>query len=95
MVDAKDLEPKDMALIETIRGEIRALDFAPLDDEALAASKAATDDAVEDAASEGVHTTPRLAALHAMLIEERVPEDVRTTAVQRFMEAVAAEAKQP
>ena len=93
MADTVKLETKGMALIETIREEIRALDFEPLDDEALAAIDAATQDAVEDAASEGVHTTPRLAALHAMLIEERVPADVRTLAVERFMDAVAAEAK--
>lgn len=80
------------ALVEEIRDVIRALDYEPLDDQALAEMYAATEDAVEDAASEGVLRTPRLAALHEMLAQERAPQDVRDLAVQRFMEAVVAEA---
>lgn len=92
MADTEGLAPEDLALINEIRQGIHALGFEPLDDEALAAKAAGTRDAVEDAASEGIHTTPRLTALHAMLIEERAPDEVWDWAVKRFMDAVAAEA---
>ena len=85
-------ETEALALVEEIRDEVRALDYQPLDDQALAESFAATEDAVEDAASEGVYRTPRLAALHKMLVQERAPQDVRDLAVQRFMQAIAGKA---
>lgn len=84
-------ETEALALVEEIRDVIRALDYEPIDDQALAEMYAATEDAVEDAASEGVLRTPRLAALHKMLLQERAPQDVRDLAVRRFMEAIAAE----
>lgn len=86
-------ETEALAIVEDIRDMVRALDFEPLDDQALAEMYAETEDAVEDAESEGVHRTGRLAALHQMLIQERAPQDVRDLAVQRFMEAIASEAK--
>ncbi len=85
-------ETEALALIEAIRDEIRALDYEPLDDQALAEMYAAIEDAAENNASEGVHRTPRLAALHEMLIQERAPGDVRDIAVDRFMAAIAAQA---
>ena len=83
------------ALVEEIRDVIRALDYAPLDDEALAEMHAASEHAHEEAESEGVLRSARTAALFEMLIEERAPEDVRDLAVERFMEAIAAEARMP
>ena len=90
---AADISAEDRALIETIRSEIRALDYTPLDDTALIEMHVATEDAVEDAESEGVHRTPDIAAFHAMLIEERAPQAVRDLAVSRYAEAIAAKAR--
>ena len=84
-----------LALVEEIRDVIRALDYEPLDDEALAEMHAASEHAHEEAESEGVLRSARTAALFEMLIEERAPEDVRDLAVERFMEAIAAEARTP
>ncbi len=81
------------ALVEKIRDVIRALDYEPLDDEALAEMHAASEHAHEEAESEGVVRSARTAALFEMLIQERAPEDVRDLAVERFMEAIAAEAR--
>ena len=83
------------ALVEEIRDVIRALDYEPLDDAALAEMHAASEHAHDEAESEGVLRTPRTAALFEMLIQERAPEDVRDLAVERFMEAIAAEARTP
>ncbi len=88
-------ETEALALVEEIRDVIRALDYEPLDDKALAETYAASEDAHEDAESEGVLRTARTAALFEMLIQERAPDDVRDLAVQRFMEAIAAEARTP
>ena len=84
-----------LALVGEIRDVIRALDYEPLDDEALAEMHAASEHAHEEAESEGVLRSARTAALFEMLIEERAPEDVRDLAVERFMEAIAAEARRP
>ena len=83
------------ALVEEIRDVIRALDYEPLDDAALAEMHAASEHAHEEAESEGVLRSTRTAALFEMLIQERAPEDVRGLAVERFMEAIAAEARTP
>ncbi len=84
-----------LALVEEIRDVVRALDYEPLDDEALAEMHAASEHAHEEAESEGVLRSARTAALLEMLIEERAPDDVRDLAVERFMEAIAAEARTP
>lgn len=88
-------DTEGLALVEEIRDVIRALDYEPLDDEALAEMHAASEHAHEEAESEGVLRSARTAALFDMLIEERAPEDVRDLAVERFMEAIAAEARTP
>ena len=81
------------ALVEEIRDVIRALDYEPLDDAALAEMHAASEHAHDEAESEGVLRSTRTAALFEMLIQERAPDDVRDLAVERFMEAIAAEAR--
>ena len=82
-------ETEALALVEEIRDEIRALDYEPLDEAALAEVHAATEHAHDEAESEGVLRSARTAALFEMLIQERAPEDVRDLAVERFMEALA------
>ena len=91
-MDTALADTEALALVEEIRDVIRALDYEPLDDLALAEMHAAIEDAVEDNASEGVYRTADLAALHKMLILERAPRDVRDVAVERFMTAIAAQA---
>ena len=81
------------ALVEEIRDVIRALDYEPLDDAALAEMHAASEHAHEEAESEGVLRSTRTAALFEMLIQERAPEDVRDLAVERFMEAIAKQSR--
>ena len=88
-----DISAEDRALIETIRSEIRALDYTPLDDTALIEMHNKIEDAVEDAESEGVHRTPKIAAFHVMLIEEGAPKTIRKRAVSRYAEAIAAKAR--
>ena len=78
------------ALIESIRGEIRGLEFEPLDDQALAEISVRTECAHNDAESEGVMRSPRTAALFKMLEQERAPDAIRDLAVQRFLDGVAA-----
>ena len=89
-------ETEALALVEEIRDEIRALDYEPLDDAALAEVHAASEHAHDEAESEGVLRTPRgRQRCLRCLIQERAPEDVRDLAVERFMEAIAAEARTP
>ena len=86
-------ETEALALVEEIRDVIRALDYEPLNDAALAEMHAASEHAHDEAESEGVLRTPRTAALFEMLIQERAPDDVRDLAVERFMEAIAKQSR--
>ena len=80
-------------LVEKIRTEIRALDFKPLDDQALTEMGAAIDAAVKSAEIEDSHRTPAEIALHKMLLEERAPEEVRRFAVRRFLEGTVSDGR--
>ena len=93
MATSKQIDPEDRALVEDMREYVRSLDYEPLDDEALADMHEAIEFGVADNATEGVYRTPRVAAFDAMLIEERVPVEVRELVMRRFMKAIAAKAR--
>ncbi len=78
-------ETEAHALVESIRDEIHAFDYVKLSKAEVDVMHTATEDAVEDAASEGVYRTPDLQALHVRLIQERASQDARDFAVERFM----------
>ena len=86
-------ETEALALVEEIRDVICALDYEPLDDQALTEIRAAIEAAVKSAEIEDSHRTPAEIALHKMLLEERAPEEVRRFAVRRFLEGTVSDGR--
>ncbi len=76
-----------------LREFVRLLEFEKLSDSELQEMHEATEFAVEDAASEGVFRTGRGEALHKMMIEERLPQEIRDVCVERTLEFIASEAR--
>jgi hypothetical protein len=82
--------PGDLALIETLRRDVRALTFAPLTDAQVAEQVARWPSAAASTAIEGNPLSPADHALTRMLLEERVPPGVDAPIVARFARECAA-----
>ena len=78
------VHPADLALIEALRREVRALDFTPLTDAQVARQVAHWPSAAASQAIEGNPLSPADHALARMLLAERVPPGTRPQLVARF-----------
>ena len=79
------VHPRDLALIENLRRDARALDFAPLTDEQVAAQVARWPSAAASTAIEGNPLSPADVLLARMFFEERVPVGDRVPLMARFV----------
>ena len=81
-----DVVPADLALIETLRRDVRALDFPPLTDAQVAEQVARWPSAAASTAIEGNPLSPADHALARMFFEERLPVGDRVPLIARFAE---------
>ena len=89
-VDERAVGPRDLALIERLRRDVRRLEFTPLADDRVAEQVARWPSAAASTAIEG---NP-LAADHAlarMFLEERLPAGDRVPFIARFARRHAGE----
>lgn len=78
-------------VVEHFRAELRAERFERLDAAGAERMRRAFAEMHHSNAVEGVHPTPELAALFAMLVEERAPPEAAGGVVSRYMaERIAA-----
>ena len=73
-------------VVETIRAEIRKMDFTPLNDDELADMRERLADAVQNNAIEDLDQNPVEVALDSMLLEERAPLEIQKYATRRYLE---------
>ena len=78
------VHPRDLALIEALRRDVRRLDFAPLTDEQVARQVARWPSAAASTAIEGNPLTAADHALARMFFEERLPAGDRVPLIARF-----------
>ena len=76
--------PADLTLIETLRRDVRALDFPPLTDQQVAEQIARWPSAAASTAIEGNPLRPADHALARMFFEERLPAGDRAALIARF-----------
>ena len=72
-------------IVDRYRAELRAKAFPRVDDAGMIELRRRGADAHQSSAIEGIHPTPELEALFAMLLEERVPPDVSGSYVHRYV----------
>jgi hypothetical protein len=73
-----------LALVERYRSQLRATDYARIDDAEMAAMRAALQDAQASAAIEGLEPDTVDTAFSEMLFEERATADLRIELSRRF-----------
>lgn len=86
---AEHASPQERALVERVRERVRVMQYTPLNDAELEAMVDRIEFGAADAETEGVIRTPVVAAFHAMLYEERVPDAVHDSALDLFLEMLA------
>ena len=72
-------------IIERYRAELRAASFPRVDKAGMIELRQRGAEAHHSSAIEGIHPTPELGALFDMLLDERVPPDVSSTYVHRYI----------
>lgn len=73
------------ATVEAYRRELRAMDYQHLDAAELAEVRRRYSDAHHSNAIEGVHPSAEQQAFYAMLLDERVPQDLADRYSRRFL----------
>ena len=73
------------AFVETCRRELQATHYTRLSDAELAEVRRRYAAAHHSNATEGVHPTAEQAAFYAMLLEERVPQDLANHYSRQFL----------
>lgn len=76
------------AIVEKIRGELLAMEFERISKEELEEVRERYQSWVKNAEAEGLVRDQDERELDAMLIEERVPAELRMKAKQRFLDLV-------
>ena len=83
------LTEEERAIVKEIRAFVRTQDYAPLSDEAVRDVEERMQLAAGYAADEGVYGTPMAGAFHRVLLEERVPGELNSRILARFIPRIA------